>query len=79
MLNFGRFDSILRNNSRKTSHKWFILSTFLAQCAITYVNFQEVYLRFGDRGGEGCAKIHPNCIYKFQASCLSHSGTYMQI
>ena len=51
MLNFGRFDSILRNNSRKTSHKWFILSTFLAQCAITYVNFQEVYLRFGERGG----------------------------
>lgn len=59
---------ILRNNSYERSYKWFILSAFLAQHTITRKLSRSIFkIREG-----GCAKIHPDCIYKFQASRLSH-------
>jgi len=54
MLNFARFE--------KTSHKWFIRSTFLAQHTITCKLSRSIF-----KIREGCAKIHPHCVYKFQA------------
>lgn len=72
MLNFARPKDILKNDSCKTSHKWFILSAFLsAQHTITRkLSRSIVKIRRG--------KIQPT-VYKFQASRLSHRGTYMQI
>jgi len=62
MLNFARSEGILKNDSCKTSHKWFILSTFHAQHTITCKLSRST---FKIRGG--CAKIHLHCVYKFQA------------